>query len=254
MPELEPRTPRKFKRYFEPFVGGGALFFSLQPTVATLSDMNGDLIETWKAVRDSLPRLLEDLKKHPYESDYFYQLRDADRQKGYARWSTVRKASRLIYLNKTCFNGLYRVNSKGQFNTPFGRYVNPTIVDEENLRACSRVLQGVLIEHRSFGDILSEAESGDFVYFDPPYAPISSTSDFTSYTSEGFSVSDQETLADLCRRLDKKGVFFMLSNSSASFIKKLYEGFRIETVQAPRAINSNASRRGKIAEFIIRNY
>ena len=252
--ELLARIPQRFNRYFEPFVGGGALFFGLQPKHALLSDINLDLINTYTVVRDSVEHLIADLSQHVYEKDYFYQIRDTDRSKAFDNWSNVQRASRLIYLNKTCFNGLYRINSKGQFNVPFGRYTNPKICDATNLRACSQVLQSIRVEALSFDHVVDAANSGDFVYFDPPYAPLNATSYFTSYSKDGFDTNMQIKLRDTCVALDRRGVRFMLSNSSAPLILDLYKNFQTEFVQASRAINSKASLRGKINEVIVRNY
>jgi DNA adenine methylase len=252
--ELLPRLPSKFNRYFEPFVGGGALFFAAQPARAFLSDTNAELINAYTVVREAPDLLIRDLKRHVYERDYFYDLRGADRKVGFSRWSAVRRASRLIYLNRTCFNGLYRVSSQGFFNAPFGRYVNPRIVDAENLRACSQALNGVSIDLRDFTETCAMARRGDFVYLDPPYIPLSRTAAFTSYGKLGFDISMQASLAGICRMLDRRGVKFMLSNSSAPEVFDLYRGFKIDLVDATRALNSNPSRRGAIKEVVVTNY
>ena len=252
--ELTSRVPRTFQRYYEPFLGGGALFFSLQPENAFLSDVNAELINVYKVVKNNVEKLIASLTQHVYQESYFYNIREADRTVEYTTWDNVQKASRLIYLNKTCFNGLYRVNSKGQFNAPFGDYKNPKICDSENLRACSKVLQSVTLTSSSYICIEKHVNQGDFVYFDPPYAPVSTTSNFTNYSKNGFSEENQETLRDLCVKLDKKGVFWMLSNSAVPLILDLYSDYNIEMVEASRAINSKAGKRGKIKEVIVRNY
>ncbi|EKU97932.1 DNA adenine methylase Dam [Leptolyngbya sp. PCC 7375] len=252
--ELAKRLPPSFSTYYEPFVGGGALYFKLQPGDAVLSDRNFELVNCYKAIRDYSEDLIDDLKIHRYKKEYYYNLRDADRDESFLDTSSIYRASRFIYLNKTCFNGLYRVNKKGEFNTPIGRYRNPTICDEGNLLACSELLQGVTIEARDYQTVEVHANSGDFVYFDPPYKPVSDTSNFTSYTADGFGVQDQHNLAELCVNLSKKGVKFMLSNSDCDFILDLYKGFNIDRVRAPRSINSKGSKRGKVGELIIRNY
>jgi DNA adenine methylase len=253
--EIHHRLPRKINRYFEPFVGGGAVFFSLGHENATLIDINEELVNAYQVIRDNVDALIKDLKKHEYSEEYFYRIRDKDRSKDFQKWSDVRRASRLIFLNKTCFNGLYRVNSEGFFNTPFGRYFNPRILDEENLRACSKALKSVEILHGSFMQIDELAKKGDFVYFDPPYAPVSETAYFTSYSKEGFAVDMQLELRDLCLRLNKKGVKFMLSNADVPLIRELYsDKFNIEVVMAFRSVNSVATKRGKVREVIITNY
>lgn len=254
MEELHSRLPWKYKRYFEPFVGGGALLFSLQPEEAFIFDTSPELINTYRVIKNSVEQLIEELKPHIYDRDYYYKLRDIDRSEEFKSWSPVARAARFIYLNKTCFNGLYRVNSKGEFNVPFGRYNNPTILDADNLRACNEVLQKVEIHLNSFEEIEESLQDEDFVYFDPPYSPVSDTSNFTSYTATGFDLGMQRRLYDLCCRLDKRGIAFMLSNSAAPFVKELYSKFRVETVFAPRAVNSKADRRGMIPEVIVRNY
>lgn len=254
LPVLEASVPQRFGRYFEPTAGGAALFFRLQPEDAFLGDVNSELVNLYRVVRDEVEGLIKDLGKHVYDEDYFYELRNVDRNGRYKRWGSVRKASRFIYLNRTCFNGLYRVNSSGHFNVPFGRYTNPRILDEDNLRACSAALQKCQIELGSFEQIQNTVRKGDFVYFDPPYAPLTATSNFTSYTQEGFDIEMQVRLRDFCVKLDRKGVHFLLSNSSAPLVLELYDGFDLQLVDASRSINSNASKRGKIKEVLVKNY
>ena len=252
--ELVARTPKDFGRYYEPFVGGGALFFRLQPGRACLTDINPDLVNLYTVVRDRVEDLIEDLSQHVYEEDYFYKVRSVDRTPEYAGWTDVQRASRFIYLNKTCYNGLYRVNSKGQFNAPFGRYTSPAILDASNLRACHAALQKAVIEVADFYTVRRRIRANDFVYFDPPYVPLSATSKFTSYKKDGFDIEMQHALRDLCRALDKRAVRFMLSNSSAPLILDLYAEFNVEFVYATRSINSKARKRGKIPEVVVTNY
>lgn len=254
LPEILARLPERFETYHEPFLGGGALFFALQPDSSILSDINPELINTYRVVRDSVHSLIDDLKRHHYQEEYYYTVRNIDRSETFQKWTDVQRASRFIYLNKTCFNGLYRVNSKGHHNVPFGRYSNPTICDEESLLACSIALSNTNISVAPIGSLLDRARRGDFVYFDPPYAPLTTTSNFTNYAESGFGSSDQEALRDLCIELDKRGVKFLLSNSSAPLILELYSEFELEFVQATRAVNSNAKKRGKIDEVLVRNY
>ena len=255
LPEISKRMPADYDKYFEPFLGGGAVFFALQKQNAYLVDINYELINTYRVVRDCLDELIGDLKRHVYDKNYYYNIRRIDREIEYTSWSNVQKASRFIYLNKTCYNALWRVNSKMQFNTPFGRYKNPTILDEQTLRKCSEVLQNnVELIAGDFRDIESLITSKDFVYFDPPYVPLSKTASFTAYSKGGFNENMQRELSLLCKRLDQKGVRFMLSNSSASLVLELYKSFNIEFVKASRAINSQGHERGKISEVIVTNY
>lgn len=240
--------------YFEPFVGGGAVFFDLQPCNATLSDWNKELVSTYLTIRDNVDELIDDLKKHKYEKEYFLKVR----AKNPNRLSPLKVASRFIYLNRTCFNGMYRVNKKGGFNVPFGRYTNPKICDEVNLRNVSRLLQNVEIEHRSYVDVLEHAKAGDFVYFDPPYFPVSKTSSFTSYNADAFLEKEQKELCDVFKQLHDRGCKVMLSNSDTPFIREIYgelgSGINIKTVQAGRNINSQSSGRGKVSEVVVVNY
>jgi DNA adenine methylase len=236
-------------------LGGGALFFALrasQPTLkATLTDVNQRLIRTYQGVQkhvEDVICLLESYKSK-HDEDFFYDMRKKDIDTG----TDVDVAAWFIYLNKTGFNGLYRVNSRNIFNVPFGRYENPGICNDAVLRACSRALQGAIIDVNAFESVEERAKEGDFVYFDPPYMPLSATSSFTSYASGGFGVEQQTRLCEVALALKKRGVHVLLSNSAAPFIKDLYErnGFRVEPVLATRQVNSKASGRGAIAEFVI---
>jgi len=252
--DLKNNLPKKFNRYFEPFIGGGALFFNIQPENAYISDINPELINLYQVIKNNTYELIEDLKQHKNTEEYFYEIRNIDRNSKYKKWSDVQKASRFIYMNRTCFNGLYRVNSKGEFNVPFGKYSNPRILDEINLLNCSQLFQNTEIKCSDFSEILNHVQKGDFVYLDPPYAPLNETSSFTSYTKEGFGEDMQVKLKELCDELDKMGVHFMLSNSDTKGINKLYKNYEIKKVFASRAINSVASKRGKITEVLVRNY
>lgn len=254
MYELEINMPKTYNRYFEPFIGGGALFFYLQPDNAYISDMNEELINLYQVVRDNVDELITDLQKHDISKEYFMEIRNIDRTEEYQNWSNIQKASRFIYLNRTCFNGMYRVNSKGEFNVPFGHYKNPRILDENNLINCSNLLQRTEIKHADFSEILKKVKKDDFVYFDPPYVPLSETSSFTSYTKDGFDMDMQLSLRDVCDELDSMGVKFLLSNSDTQFVNELYENYNIKKVLASRQINANADGRGKITEVLVRNY
>lgn len=255
--EITPLLPKRITCYCEPFLGGGAVLFSIQPSKAIVNDLNADLITVYEVIRDDVEALIESLKKHENTSEYFYALRDIDRDKvSYQSLSKVEKASRLIYLNKTCFNGLFRVNSSGEFNSPFGHYKNPNIVNEPILRAVSKYFNtsNIAFYSEDFSKTLSRVHKGGFVYLDPPYDPVSDTASFTGYNKGGFDRSEQIRLKRCCDELTQRGVKFMLSNSSTEFIKELYQEYDITIVKAKRAINADASKRGAIEEVLVRNY
>lgn len=252
--ELLKNMPKSYNRYFEPFIGGGALFFELQPENAYISDVNKELINLYTIVRDNVYELIEDLSKHEVSKEYFLEIRNIDRTEKYAGLSKVERASRFIYLNRTCFNGMYRVNSHGQFNVPYGYYKNPRIIDESNLLNCSDLLKKTEIICTDFSEILIKVKKGDFVYFDPPYVPLNETSSFTSYTKNGFDIDMQFKLREVCDELDSMGVKFMLSNSDTKLVNELYANYEVKKVFASRQINANADGRGKITEVLVRNY
>ncbi|MDD4297121.1 MAG: DNA adenine methylase, partial [Ruminiclostridium sp.] len=233
--------PDEFSVYYEPFLGGGAVFFSLQPSNAVVNDINDELINVYTAIRDNVEELIEDLKRHKNEKDYFYTIRAKDRDKDeYNKLSSIKKASRIIYLNKTCYNGLFRVNQQGEFNAPFGRYKNPNIVNEKVLRKASDFLNrgNITFKCGDFEEAIKGIKMDDFVYFDPPYNPVSDSANFTGYDRGGFGKAEQERLKNLCDKLNKKGAKFLLSNSATEFIIDLYKDYNITIVQASRAINS----------------
>ena len=246
--------PKEFNKYIEPFVGGGAIFFYLLPETAILIDVNKDLINTYNIIRNNVSELIKSLKIHKNEKDYYYEVRSQDRNpEEYNKLSDVNKASRTIYLNRCCFNGLYRVNSKGQFNVPFGKYSNPKFCDEENLVAIHKALKNVLLINDSFEKCLDFAEKDDFIYFDPPYVPISPSANFTSYTKGNFGKEDHIKLFNVYKNLDERGCKVLLSNSYSEFILDLYKDYQINILHAKRAINSDGSKRGKIKELLITN-
>jgi len=258
--ELSKHVPTTFGRYYEPFLGGGAFFFHLAArpawlTSAVLGDQNGDLVDTYKVIRDDVDPLIRSLRRYERLYDTTHRNRKriyyATRARKIATSNNVGRAARIIFLNRTGFNGAYRVNLSGGFNVPMGRYANPTICDPENLRACARALRHARILHGDFEDFSLGASRGDFWYADPPYVPRSASSDFTAYTKEPFGPAEQERLARLAARLKKKGVHVLLSNSSTPFVRKLYKGFSMRRVQARRNINSRADRRGHIDELLI---
>lgn len=256
MPEIKALLPKQYSTYYEPFVGGGAVLFSVQPKKAVINDFNEELINTYQVIKNSPHELIKNLAKHLNEPDYFYQIRELDRSSDFKRLTDIERASRLIYLNKTCYNGLYRVNQAGEFNTPFGRYKNPNIVNQITIEAVSNYLNQnqVSIVHGDFEDSLRNIRKGAFVYFDPPYDPISKSSNFTGYVQGGFDGFEQERLKALCDKLHDRGVKFMLSNSSTPLIKSLYKDYQINTVKANRTINAVASSRGAVDEVLVRNY
>lgn len=247
---LRPLFPSDIKRYHEPFVGGGAVFFYLGHARSILSDTNQELIDCYTVVRDRAEELIVELGKHVYEKDHFYSVRQQDP----FELDVVERAARMIYLNKTGFNGLYRVNSKGKFNVPFGRYENPSFCDVRTLRSCSKRLAGTRIECRSFEGVLGDARRGDFVYFDPPYIPLSRTANFTAYQRRGFGMENQEKLADVFGALAKRGVRVMLSNSDVPWIHERYGDHNILVIKAARQVNSDGSRRGPVGEVVVTSY
>ncbi|MDI7246482.1 MAG: DNA adenine methylase [Bacillota bacterium] len=248
--DLAAHLPEKYSAYHEPFVGGGALFFRLAPATAFLLDLNEELINAYLVVKNDCDALIRSLRKHKNERAYYYEMRALDPD----TLDPVERASRLIYLNKTCYNGLYRVNRQGKFNVPYGRYKNPVYADEPQLRLASKVLANADIKLADFEIVLEQAKPGDFVYFDPPYQPISTTANFTSYTRDAFDESQQKRLAAVFRELDRRGCYLMLSNSDSPLVRELYRQFRIETVMAKRYINCKGERRGAIPEALVLNY
>ncbi len=258
VPELEKHIPDDFGTYFEPFVGGGALFFSLagRPTGppfrrAVLADNNKRLIRTYRAVRDRVDPLIELLLEYKsrHDKDFYYKVRaqDIDRKR-----DDTSVGAWLIYLNKTAFNGLYRVNSRNGFNVPIGSYANPDICNEQRLRDCSRALRGVDLLHGSFQVVLKLAKPGDLVYFDPPYVPLNDTARFTAYTRGGFGADAQELLRDVALELKRRGVTVILSNHDTPLVRELYaRDFTLRTIRVGRAINSKGSARGPVSEVVI---
>jgi DNA adenine methylase len=258
IPEIKALLPEKFSSYtyMEPFVGGGAVLFEFQPAKAIINDYNTELINCYEVIRDNVGELVADLKKHKNEEKYFYELRALDRDNKITDLSKIKRASRIIYLNKTCFNGLYRVNSAGEFNSPFGRYKNPNIVNEPVLKAVSNYFKtnDITIVNDDYESVIKKAGKKTFIYFDPPYHPLSQSSNFTGYIQGGWNEEDQERLKQACDMLTEKGVKFLLSNSAAPFIKELYKNYQVHIVKATRAINSDGAKRGEIDEVLIRNY
>lgn len=255
--DLTPLFPKRVTSYCEPFLGGGAVLFKLQPNIAYVNDINSELIQMYEVIRDNVDELIVALSEHPNEEGHFYGVRDWDRDKQkYEQLTKVQRAARIIYLNKTCYNGLFRVNNAGEFNTPFGHYKNPNIVNAPTLKAVSAYFQKAQITFSSvdYAEVLANVARGTFVYLDPPYDPVSDTANFTGYAKGGFDRSEQIRLRQCCDALDRRGIKFMLSNSATDFIRKQYAAYNVTTVKAKRAINSNAAKRGQVDEVVVRNY
>lgn len=257
--KLIPLLPRSFRslEYVEPFVGGGAMFFALCPRRALLCDGNADVIDAYGAVQSQLPSLVRELailsyqhRKDPFST--YYRVREAFNIQSL---STVERAARFIYLNKTCFNGLARYNQGGAFNVPIGRYTDPKILDHQALEAASEHLKHARLGPQSFEvTLVEEAKKGVFMYLDPPYDPVSKTSNFTAFTPKGFNHIDQSKVFNAYRRADSSGALLMLSNSDTPMVRRLYSGYNVTEIQAPRSINSKADARGPVAELVITNY
>lgn len=261
IPILNENLPETFGTYYEPFLGGGALLFHIlterNGPKCSISDLNSNLVLAYITIRDKIDELVASLKTHEknYHKDsssYYYSVRASNPR------TDVEKTSRLIFLNRTCFNGLYRVNSKGKFNVPLGKYTNPNIVNEQNIRSVSQILKTsrVSIQCRDFAAVLRDAKKGDLVYFDPPYQPVSNTANFTSYTSKDFTIDDLSRLAELCNDLDSKGCKVLLSNSDSKEVSKMFSAkpWKVSRIQANRSINSNSKKRTGHFELLIKNY
>ena len=257
LPEIRECIPKTISTYYEPFVGGGAVLFDIQPKRAVINDVNSELINLYEVIRDDVDLLIEDLKKHKNDEEYYYKIRGVDRDtKKYSSMTKIEKASRMHYLNKTCYNGLFRVNRAGQFNSPFGNYKNPNIVNEVVLRAVSDYFNNADIEFKcgDFEKGIKGIRRGAFVYFDPPYDPVSDSANFTGYSKGGFDRNEQMRLKILCDELNRRGVRFLLSNSATEFILDLYKDYEIKIIKARRSINSNGNKRGEVDEVLVRNY
>ena len=261
IPILNENLPKSFGTYYEPFLGGGALLFHIlterDGQKCSISDLNSDLVLAYTTIRNRIDELISSLKSHEknYQKNsksYYYSVRESNPR------SEIEKTSRLLFLNRTCFNGLYRVNSKGKFNVPLGRYTNPNIVNEDNLRSVSEILQSskVSIKCRDFESVLRDAKKGDLVYFDPPYQPVSETANFTSYTNKDFTYDDLNRLGNLCKKLDSKGCKVLLSNSDSKEVEDMFSGktWKVSKIQANRSINSNSKKRTGHFELLIKNY
>lgn len=255
LPELLARMPAKWNRYYEPFVGGGSLFFQLAPENAVLGDLSSDLVNVYRTVVDNLPSMIRGLRRHAraYAEDAaraYYSLRDAwntDR----TSWSAPRAAAAYTFLSKTMWNGLWRTNRSNCLNTPMGRYSKPAICEPERLRAAQAMLSRVDLRVGDYRETVKDATSHDFIFFDPPYDPVSPTASFTAFTSSPFGRDQQRELAETARGLVARGCHVLISNSDTSFIRALYKGFKIDQVKCPRRINSNPAGRGDVDELII---
>jgi DNA adenine methylase len=258
LPAILGKIPAGIRTYFEPFAGGGAVLFALQPPRACINDANAELVNLYRVVQSDPEALIASAKKHRHSETYYYKQRALDRSEGFSTTPAVNRASRILFLNKTCYNGLFRVNRSGQFNAPFGHYKNPCIVDEAVIRAVSRYFNEaqVTITCEDFAEAVVGARKGDFVYLDPPYDPVSDTASFTSYHLNRFGKDEQRRLKALCDDLTRRQCRLLLSNSDTAFIRELYgdkKRYTLTTVAAKRNINSVGSGRGKISELLIEN-
>jgi DNA adenine methylase len=255
--EIELKLPPSFNNYFELFLGGGAVFFHhdfKSNQKCYLNDYNDELFNLYSVVKSRLPSLLDDLDKHVNEKEYFLEIRALDRIEGFKKSDVIARASRFIYLNKTAFNGMWRVNSKNQYNVPFANYKNPDMKPEIALTLASEKLKGATLSCGSYVAQKDKIKKGDFVYLDPPYDPLNKTSSFTSYTNSVFGEKEQSELRDFCNYVDSIGAYFMLSNSNTDFVNELYKNYYINTVSAKRNINSNGDKRGAVLEVLVTNY
>lgn len=259
--EILPLIPDDITTYYEPFVGGGAVLFSLQPKKAFINDYNIELVNVYKIIMNNPNELIKILEEHEEKnnSEYFYNIRQLDRTSDYKKLSAVERAARILYLNKTCYNGLYRVNQAGQFNSPYGKYRNPNIVNSPTIKALHNYFNDnkITITSGDYKDSLKNirANTKTFVYLDPPYYPLSTSSSFTGYTDNGFGEKQQIELKNECDKLNNKGIKFLLSNSSCEFINELYKNdYNIKIIKAKRVLNSDGNKRGEIDEVLISNY
>lgn len=247
---FENMIPEKYNSYFEPFVGGGAVFFKLNPKTAIINDLNSELMNVYSIIKTNskgLMKELDKLKNKVNNKDFYYDFR------GERPETDLKKAARTIFLNKTGFNGMYRVNSKGEFNIPFGDMKNAKLYDKDNLLACSKTLDNTLIKNGDYRDLLDLIKDGDFVYLDPPYVPLSKTASFTSYTKESFGEKEQLELVKFCKEIDSKGARFLLNNSDTEITREIYSGFNIEIIKAPRSIAASGKSRKSVNELVVTN-
>lgn len=258
LPEIRKFLPADFHdlRYYEPFLGGGAVLFSLQPRNAVVNDYNEALINVYQVIKNNPSELIHALQKYKNEKSFYYSIRELDRNGGLDKLDNIQKAARIIYLNKTCYNGMYRVNNAGQFNVPYGNYKNPRIINEPTIRAISYFLNNsnITLLTGDYKKALRYAKKRAFVYLDPPYYPLSETASFTGYVEGGWSEQKQIELKLYCDKLNKRGVKFLLSNSCTDFIKGLYKEYNISLVRATRLVNSQVQGRGYVDEVLVKNY
>lgn len=256
LPEIKKYIPEQYGTYYEGFIGGGAVLLDLLPVNARVSDVNSELIQSYQTIRDNVTEIIEALEKHAanHSLEHFMAVRALDRDiEGFANIDAVTKTARMIYLNRTCFNGLYRVNSKNQFNSPFGKYENPKIVDRENLTALSAWLKSSNVEFSDQGykNTISLAGNDDFVYLDPPYIPLTDTASFVSYTKDGFDIDDQIALRDMAVEIDDRGGYVLLSNSDTPQIRELYQDFHIEAINVKRSVGASSATRKAVGEVLV---
>ena len=260
MAELQRQIPKQFNRYYEPFVGGGALLFQLLPKDAIINDINRDLYHAFRCLGNEswFYKLVDELNQHEINNNetYYYDIRNWDREDGFSKLPSYKKAARLIYLNKACYNGLYRVNGEGYFNVPFGKKSKVIAYSRDNLVSIHQYFKTnrIIIKNQDFEKVVASAKKGDFVYFDPPYDTYDEKTTFTTYSKSDFGKEEQKRLAKVFTELSNRGVQVMLSNHNTPFIQELYSSYNIKVIKARRIINSNPLGRGHVEEVIITNY
>lgn len=254
--EILPLFPEKYERYIEPFIGGGAVLFAHAPRTAIVNDLNSELINLYTVIKSDSDSLISVLSTYKNEKEFFYEIRNQDREKDFKKKSRVERAARFIFLNRTCFNGLYRVNSRGEFNVPYGKYKSPIICNKELIKEISKYFNenDISFYNVDFEEIIKKSKQGDFIYLDPPYDPISETSSFTAYDKNGFDKEEQLRLRDALKEADERCVKWLLSNSATDFIKDIYNDWNVVEIDANRNINSKGDKRGKVKEVLIKNY
>ncbi|MBL4613538.1 MAG: Dam family site-specific DNA-(adenine-N6)-methyltransferase [Magnetovibrio sp.] len=252
--EIQKRLPKHYKGYFEPFIGGGALFFAQRPGFGYIGDFNPEVANAYSVIKHKPAQLIHEVARHRNTETHYYALRNVDRDPEYRQWTDVQRAARFVFLNRTCFNGICRMNRRGQLNMGYGHLKKPTIMRPDDIWAAHHALRTIRVAHASFEEVLKLARPGDFVYFDPPYVPLSATASFTAYTAGGFGVEQQRDLWRVCVKLHRKGVKWMVSNSFTPIVVDLWRAFHVDTVMAPRSNGVGLNARRPVREVLITNY